>query len=103
MQVQSFPIKTQIGEFHNEQDIIEWMLNASDSQVLAIDYFTFIKYSPLIFTPEINEYLMRYGLLKNHNIHSYGNVLDDLPAKWVDVLSLIESEYNKATAAKRDN
>jgi len=103
MEVQRFPLDTQIGNFNNESQVEAWLLTQDDSKVMSIDYMTFIKHSSLIYTPEINEYIMRYNLLKNHNIHSYGNVLDDLPAKWVDVLNLLESEYHKATAAKRGN
>jgi len=103
MQVQSFPIKTQIGIFKNEEDIIDWMLKQDDSQILAIDYMTFIKHAPLIFTSQINEFLMRFNLLKSHNILSYGNVLDELPAVWVDALQIMEVEFNKALRVKRGN
>ena len=100
MGVQKFPLNTQIGTFEDEEDIIKWMLKQEDSQVLAIDYFAFIKHSPLIFTPLVNEYIMRYNLLKTFNINSYGNVLDELPALWVDALNVMESEYNKAVSCK---
>ena len=96
MQVQNFPIETQIGTFEDEKDVIDWMLEQDDSQVLAIDYITFINHLPLI----QHEYLMRFNLLKNLNIQSYGNVLDDLPATWVDALNIMESEYNKAVKCR---
>ena len=103
MQIQSFPLDTQIGKFNNESEVEEWLLAQDDTQVMSIDYLTFIRHSSLIFTPEINEYIMRYNLLKNHNIHSYGNVLDELPGRWVDALNIMESEYHKALAAKGKN
>ena len=89
--------------FNDESDIIEWMMEQKSSQVLAVDYITFIRYAPLIYTDEIGEYLMRYKMLKEYNIKSYGDMLDDLPAKWVDVLSLIDSEVHKAMKCKNDN
>ena len=79
------------------------MLDQDDSQVLAVDYMTFIRHSPPIYTEEIGEYLMRYRMLNQHNIYSYGNVFDDLPAKWVDVLTIMESEIPKAEKAKNGN
>jgi hypothetical protein len=53
-----------------------------------------------VFTPEINEWIHRYNMLKNNNVHSYGSLYDELPAKWVDILSLVENNYQKAMKAK---
>lgn len=96
-----FPITSQIGIFNNEDDIWAWIDKNENSQVLAIDYFTFIRYAPLIQTEDIGEYLMRYRLLKEHNLYSYGQLVDDLPAIWVDVINLIDSEIAKAQKAKK--
>ena len=78
-------------------------MEQKSSQVLAVDYITFIRYAPLIYTDEIGEYLMRYKMLRKYNIKSYGDVLDDLPAVWVDVLDLIDTEAEKAMKCKNDN
>jgi hypothetical protein len=96
----SLPLKTQIGTFENESDIQEWILDQKSSKVLAIDYITFIRYAPLIYTEEIGEYLMRYKLLKEYRLYSYGNLVDDLPARFVDVLGIIDSEVPKAMESK---
>ena len=97
---QTFPIVTgikKIGDFENEQALIDWLLKQEDSNDYAVDYLAFIRHN--ILTPEIYEYLFRYKML-NKGIHSYSNVLDDMPAIYVDVLQVIESEVQKAMKAK---
>ena len=55
-----------------------------------------------VFTKEINEWINRYNMLKNFHITSYGRHYDDLPAKWADILTIIDSNVMKSTKAYRD-
>ena len=55
-----------------------------------------------VFTEEINEWISRYNLLKNYGISSYGNVYENMPAKWIDILQTIDSNITKSIRAYRD-
>lgn len=71
------------------------------SQELYYDFASFCDDWEFIFDDFVNETLQRYKLLKEHNISSYSQLYDDLPYKWVDTLSLLDSTVNEAVDAKR--
>ena len=99
MEVKVFPSKTQIGTFKNETDIDEWLLVQTESKIYGIDY-SFIAHAPYVFTSFIQECLSRYNFQKK-GYTSYSNHFDDLPAIWVETVSLIDSELEKALEKKR--
>ena len=39
-------------------------------------------------------------MLKNYKFYSYSQNLDELPAKWIDVITLIDEELMKAQKEK---
>ncbi len=99
MQIKQFPIETQIGIFQNEKDIDGWLQNQTESKIYGIDY-CFIAYPPYIFTPFIQECLTRYNF-QQKGYTSYSNHFDDLPAIWVETVSLIDSEFAKAKGKEK--
>jgi len=93
------PLKTQIGIFHNEEEIASWLYYQNDSSIYAFDYIKLIKYAPFIYTDFTQEVLLRYSLFKNHNVYSFSNKFEELPAWWIDTINLLDSEYIKAEKA----
>lgn len=100
MEIRQFPLKTQIGVYQAEQDLFEFLAVREESVVLAYDY-GLINHSSFIYTPEIIDIFARYKMLRSHNIISFGNTFDDLPAVWIDVVALIDNEIEKALEEKR--
>ena len=100
MEIKEFPIETQLGIFKDEKQIDEWLLKHNKSEVYGIDY-SFIAHAPYIFTPFIEECLLRYNFQKK-GYTSYSTHFDDLPIKWVETVSLIDSEIEKAMKFKSE-
>jgi len=101
MEVKNFPIVTQIGIFNNEQEIASWLTYRNNSEYYAQDYIAFINHSPFIYTDFTEECLARYNLQKNYNVKSYGETFEEIPAWWVDILNLIDSEIIRATQERQ--
>ena len=104
MEVKQFPIDIQIGTFQNENDIELWMnnqwhFNNEIIEFTPIDY-CLIQHSPFIYTESIDDIITRYSLFKTHGIISFSNNYDEMPAKWIDILNLIDIELNKAREQK---
>lgn len=97
LEVREFPLQTQIGYFENEQDVDEWLLKKGD----PFDYGYLIKASQVIYTPQVQEYLIRYRMQKQFNIYSYSQNFDEIPADWIDVLAWIETCSNEALREKQ--
>ena len=70
LEQRDFPLDTQIGYFENEKDVEQWLLTNKE-QGYPHDYAAFIKSSQVIYTPQIQEYLIRYKMQKSYNIYSY--------------------------------
>ena len=101
LEIKEFPLKTQLGIFHNEQEIEAWLLEQDRSDIFGIDY-ALIGHAPVIFTPFVEEALARYNFTqKGHP--SYTLLFDDLPARWVETMTFIDSEIAKATRSKNGN
>ena len=100
MEIKEFPIITQIGTFHNEQEIDAW-LSAQTTEYYPQEYCATIKSHSYIYTDWIEEQLLRYKYFREFSIPSYSVIFDDLPAVWIDTLTLMDSEIKKATEAKR--
>ena len=96
MTTQNFPIETQLRIFNNEQEIATWLTYQNSSEEYAYDYIKLIRYAPFIYTTRTQAILHRYFNLKNHNIHSFSDRFEELPAWWIDMLGIMDSEYNKA-------
>jgi len=80
----------------------EWQLTPGNKKPSQELYFDFIMQSSdwSVFD-DANEYLQRYQMLSKFGIQSYGNVYDDLPNKWVEVLHIIDAEIYNAGECKR--
>jgi len=100
LEKREFPLNTQIGTFENEQDVERWLLTNEESN-FPFDYGYLIKASQVIYTPQIQEYLIRYKMQKEYNIFSYSQNFDEIPADWVDMLSWIDICMNEALKEKR--
>jgi len=99
MEIKEFPIDTQIGVFQNEDDLNKWILAQDNSGIYGIDY-ALIGHAPFVFTPFVQECLSRYNFQKK-GYTSYSTHFDDLPAIWVETVSFIDSEIEKAMEKKR--
>lgn len=94
-----FPLDTQIGRFENEKDVEQWLIK-NDEPAYPHDYAALIKASQVIYTPQIEEYLIRYKMQKQYNIYSYSQNFDEIPADWIDMLGFIDGCINEALEEK---
>ena len=99
MKLHKYPIKSQIGIFNHEKEIEEYVMKKNSSAGLFFSYML-INEDSFIYTNDVNEYLMRYNMLKNYKFYSYSQNLDELPAKWIDVITLIDEELMKTQKEK---
>lgn len=97
------PVNTQIGVFKDEKELTSWLYYQNDSSIYACDYIKLIRNPDFIYTDFTKEVLQRYNLFKNHNVHSFSDTFDKLPAWWIDMLSVLDSEYNKAMIVWQKN
>ena len=95
-----FPLTTQIGIFETQRDIEQWLLE-NDEIGYPHDYAALIKDLQTIVTPRVEEYLIRYKMQKQYNIYSYSQVLEEIPAEWVDMLSYMDFTVNEALEEKK--
>jgi len=100
LEKREFPMQTQIGYFENEQDVEQWLLSNTE-KCYPHDYAAFIKSSDIIYTPQIQEYLIRYKMQKQYNIFSYSQNFDDVPADWIDMLGWIDVCMSEALEEKQ--
>ena len=99
MKTQEFPLETQTGVFWSEEELEKYFNDREYSY--PIEYCAVIGHAPIIFTADVMEALQRYKMLNAYGITSYSSDFDHLPCTWIDTLSLIDSEVQKATEAKR--
>lgn len=95
-----FPLQTQIGIFENEQDVEQWLIK-NDEPGYPHDYAACIKASQIIYTPQTEEYLIRYKMQKQYNIYSYSQIFDEIPADWIDMYPYIDQCVNEALEEKK--
>lgn len=100
LEQREFPLQTQIGIFRDEKDVETWLITNTEPSY-PHDYAACIKASQVIFTPQIEEYLIRYKMQKQYNIYSYSQNFDKIPADWIDMLSYIDSCVNEALEEKK--
>jgi hypothetical protein len=98
LEAKEFPLQTQIGYFENEQDIDRWLLS---DKFEPFDYGYLIKASQVIYTPDIQEYLIRYKMQKEYNIFSYSQNFDEIPADYIEMLTWIDQCMNEALQEKQ--
>lgn len=101
----TFPIKTQIGVFHNETDIDKWILSQRSGIIMPIDYISFINH-PYIYNDTVSDSLSRFNAQKNYGIVSHSYLYDEVPAKWIDTLAVCEehlflAQQDKAKHGKK--
>lgn len=99
MEVKEFPIETQLRVFKDEQEIANYVLTSDITEFQPLDY-CFIAYAPFIFTPFVQECLERYEWMRRGHT-SFSNNYDDLPAWWVETVTLIDTEIDNALTQKR--
>ena len=99
MKAQEFPLDTQLGVFWT-RDELERFFDEYDWSY-PIEYCAIIGDASLIFTPDVVEAMQRYKMLNTYGITSYSSDFDFLPCTWVDTLSLIDNEIQRATKAFR--
>jgi hypothetical protein len=100
LEKREFPLNTQIGYFENEKDVETWLIQNRDKGY-PHDYAAFIKDASIIYTPEVQEYLIRYKMQKNYNIYSYSQNFDEIPADYLDMLAWIDVCMNEALEEKQ--
>ena len=99
MRERQFPIETQIGTFQNEEDLDRWLLKSDDSVEYAYDYCCFVQHASYIYTSFVAIILNRFQLFQK-GIQSFGDIYEDLPAWWVDVINFMPEEIEKVTKFK---
>ena len=87
-----------------KQDAEKWLDKPFKcEQEMFFDYCLEVKDFEYVFDKFTVEMLRRYRLFKDHNVHSYGNVYDKLPAFWIDVMDILTANYKLATDCKNGN
>ncbi len=95
-----FPLDTQIGTFENEKDVEQWLIK-NDEPGYPHEYAACIKAIQVIFTPQVEEYLIRYKMQKQYNIYSYSQNFDEIPADWIDMLPFMDMCITEALEEKK--
>ena len=95
-----FPLDTQIGVFENEKDVEQWLIK-NDEPGYPHEYAACIKASQVIYTRQIEEYLLRYKMQKQYNIYSYSQNFDEIPADWIDMLPFMDMCITEALEEKK--
>ena len=80
----------------------EYEPNSETSETLYYTYAIQCADWDYIYSKDINEWLSRYSM-HLQGIMSYGNVYDDVPAIWLEVLKLLHVESQEAQQAKAKN
>ena len=99
MELRDFPIESQIGVFNNEEEIANWIIRQDASSYYPIDYLAFINHAPLIYTSLTDECLIRYRMQKD-GYQNFSNIVDEVPAWWVDVYTMMDNEFLRAQKCK---
>ncbi|MHA2055026.1 MAG: hypothetical protein ACW99F_15680 [Candidatus Hodarchaeales archaeon] len=110
LEVREFPLHTQLrkwkeddiqdtfdGTFLNIHHLEKWLLENGN----PFDYGYLIKASQVIYTPDIQEYLIRYKMQKEYNIFSYSQNFDEIPADYIEMLTWIDQCMNEALQEKQ--
>ena len=99
MTVQDFPLTTQLRVFKDEEEIADWLIRQDASSYYPIDYIAFINHAPFIYTSLTNECLIRFKMQKD-GYHNFSTIVDQVPSWWVDMYTMMESEYLRAQQSK---
>jgi len=100
LEERSFPLDTQIGHFENEQDVEKWLLEQKEPDY-PHEYGHLIKATQVIYSPKIEEYLIRYKMQKAYNMYSYSQNFDEVPAEWIDLLNWMDICTDEALKEKQ--
>jgi len=100
--IKDYPVYTVSGlQINNETELEQWFLNWHEKHNFIYYYdFSCVARWDFIFDNKIDEWIVRYNLLKSNNIQSYSNVFDELPAIWIQGLDVITTELAKAAETK---
>ena len=79
-------------KFTCDEDIDKWLIKDGNPHT----YCALIKSKSYIFSPTVQEYLLRYKMQSNFNIISYSNKFEEIPANWIDILNHIDIEIQAA-------
>jgi len=99
-----YPLYTVEREkINSDEELESWFVNWETAHPVTyyLD-FSLVGRWKYIFDYDIDEWIMRYNLLKSNNINSYSNLFDDLPAIWVEVLSFINNEFSLAMEHRKN-
>jgi hypothetical protein len=100
--VREYPIKTQIGYFPNREGLEEWFEEwKPGTEIEAYFDFTLISDWKFIFTPDVEMCFSRHGMQNRFGVYSYSQRFDDLPAKWIDILVIIDNAMQAANESIR--
>jgi hypothetical protein len=102
MTVQDFPLTTQIGVFKNEEEIASWLIRQDITTYYPIDYIAFINHAPFIYTSLTDECLIRFKMQKD-GYQNFSNIVDEVPAWWVDIYTIMDNEYLRAQKSKAND
>lgn len=97
-----YPVYTvQKKRINNDAELDQWFSswNEKYSSIYFSDFSLVGRWS-YIFDSKIDEWIMRYNLLKTNNINSFSNLFEELPAIWVEVLGIINQQFNLAMKDK---
>ena len=87
-----------VGE--RRQDPDKWIANKQydTEQELFFDFAIEVNDFRWVFSTDIMNIMRRYKMLKEHNIISYSNLYDEIPAPFIEAIEIIE--HNQAEARK---
>jgi len=100
LEKKEYPLSTQIGVFETREDVEQWLLTNNDVGY-PHEYAACIKDAQAIYSPQIEEYLIRYKMQKQYNIYSYSQNFEEIPAEWIDLLPYIDMCVNEALEEKK--
>ena len=95
-----YPLDTQIGVFNDPSEVETWLIKNTEIG-FPHDYATLIKDSRIIYTPLIQEYLLRYKMQKQYNIYSYSQNFESIPGEWIEILNYIDHCVQEALEEKK--
>ena len=96
----NYPVQAIDGTIlNNNEDLEKWFANWNEQYpgIYYADFSASVAQWNFIYDNNIKEWLMRYKLHNKNNIHSFASLFEDLPAKWVDLISFIGDIHQIAT------
>ena len=83
------------------QDAETWLQKEfKTNQEMFFDYCLEVDDFEYILDRKTSDYLRRFRLFKDYNVHSYSNIYDELPAVWIDVMDILTLNYKLAMDCK---